>query len=162
MPTNPLLVILYTSPNLNRQYQNGQNTNQNQKKNVCPFYTVFQVLEVLLIKICKIQPLDLLFLFVYSSFYINRYHFSQTFKTSFSIIWNKDFYHKFSFFNRVTQTPQPLKRPKSAKHDKWFLSMFHHEADFVQRRKSATHHLFISYSRNLYIIIYIHKLYIIS
>ena len=108
MPTNPLLVILYTSPNLNRQYQNGQNTNQNQKKNVCPFYTVFQVLEVLLIKICKIQPLDLLFLVIFISFYINRYHFSQIFKTSFSIIWKKDFCHKFSFFNRVTQTPTPL------------------------------------------------------
>ena len=86
MPTNPLLVILYTSPNLNRQYQNGQNTNQNQKKNACPFYTVFQVLEVLLIKICKIQPLDLLFLVIFISFYINRYHISPVLKTSFSII----------------------------------------------------------------------------
>ena len=31
-------------------------------KNTCPFYNVFQVLKVLLIKICKIQPPDLYFL----------------------------------------------------------------------------------------------------
>ena len=31
-------------------------------KNTGPFYIVFQVLKVLLIKICKIQPSDLLFL----------------------------------------------------------------------------------------------------
>ena len=30
-------------------------------KNTCPFYIVFQVLKVLLIKICKKQPLNLLF-----------------------------------------------------------------------------------------------------
>ena len=39
------------------------------------FYIVFQVLKVLLIKICKIQSLDLLFLFVFISFSISRYHF---------------------------------------------------------------------------------------
>ena len=97
MPTNPLLVILYTSPNLNRQYQNGQNTNQNQKKNVCPFYTVFQVLEVLLIKICKIQPLDLLFLVILISFYINRYHFSQIFKLHSALSERKIFVTNFPF-----------------------------------------------------------------
>ena len=41
------------------------------------FYNVFQVFKVLLIKICKIQPADLLFLFVFISFYISMYHFSQ-------------------------------------------------------------------------------------
>ena len=69
------------------------------------FYIVFQVLKVLLIKICKIQPLDLLFLVAFISFYISRYHFSQVFRTSFNIIWKKDFRHKFSFFNRFTQAP---------------------------------------------------------
>ena len=69
------------------------------------FYIVFQVLKVLLIKICKIQSLDLLFLVVFISFYISRYHFSQVFRTSFNIIWKKDFRHKFSFFNGFTQTP---------------------------------------------------------
>ena len=37
------------------------------------FFTVFQVLKVPLIKICKIQPLDLLFIVAFISFYINRY-----------------------------------------------------------------------------------------
>ena len=70
------------------------------------FYIVFQVLKVLFIKICKIQSLDLLFLVVFISFYISRYHFSQVFRTSFNIIWKKDFRHKFSFFNGFTQ-PHP-------------------------------------------------------
>ena len=33
--------------------------------------------------------------------------------------------------------------------------MLPHEGDFAQHRKSVAHHLFISYLRNLYIIIYI-------
>ena len=52
-------------PVLNGQNQDGWNTNQNQMKNMSPSYFVFQVLKVLLIKICKMQPLggrDLLFL----------------------------------------------------------------------------------------------------
>ena len=64
------------------------------------FYIVFQVLKVLLIKICKIQSLDLLFLVVFISFYISRYHFSQVFRTSFNIIWKKIFltiFHCFAF-----------------------------------------------------------------
>ena len=62
-----------TPPVLKGQYQDGQNTNQNQKKNTCRFYIVFQVLKVLLIKICKIQSLDLLFIVVFNlllSFYL--------------------------------------------------------------------------------------------
>ena len=51
------------------------------------FYIVSQVLKVLLIKICKIQSLDLLFLFVFISFYISWYHFSQVFRTSFNNIY---------------------------------------------------------------------------
>ena len=125
MPTNPLLVILYASSNLNRQYQNGQNTKQNHKKNACLFYTVFQVLEVLLIKICKIQALGLLFLFfnVFMSFYIGRYHFSQILKTSFSIICRKDSCHKFFFFNRFIKTPHPLNGQNLLQHGKSFLLM---------------------------------------
>ena len=37
---------------LNRQYQVGWNTKQNEMKNSCLFYSVFQVLKVLL----KVQP----------------------------------------------------------------------------------------------------------
>ena len=62
------------------------------------FDFVFEVLKVLPIKICKIQSLDLLFLADFISFYISRYHFSQVLRTSFNIIWKKDFCHKFSFF----------------------------------------------------------------
>ena len=68
------------------------------------FYIVFQVLKVLLIKICKIQSLDLLFLVIFVRFYINRYHFSQVSRTSFNIIWKKDFRHKFSFFSRLKRS----------------------------------------------------------
>ena len=71
-------------------------------------YALFQVLKLLLIKICKIQLLDLLFLVVFISFYISRYHFSQILRTSFNNIWKKDFCHEFSFFIKFTQTPQPL------------------------------------------------------
>ena len=53
-----------TPPVLNRQYQDGWNTKQKQMKNTHPLYTVFEVLKVLLIIICKMQPLDLLFLVV--------------------------------------------------------------------------------------------------
>ena len=56
------------------------------KRKMQAVYTVFYVLEVLLIKICKIQALDLLFIIVFISFSISKYHFSQIFKTSFSII----------------------------------------------------------------------------
>ena len=65
---------------------------------------VFQVLNVLLIKIRNTQLLDLLFPVVF----INRYHFSQIFRTSLNIILKKDFRHKFSFFNGFTQTSHPL------------------------------------------------------
>ena len=51
---------LHHPPVLNGQYQNGQNTNQNQMKNTCPFHIVFQVLKVRPTKVCKIEP-DLLF-----------------------------------------------------------------------------------------------------
>ena len=70
------------------------------------FYIVFQVLKVFLIKISKIQPLDLVFLDVILSFYISRYHFAQTFRTSFNIIWKKkkEFCDKFSFFNGFSQS----------------------------------------------------------
>ena len=47
-------------------------------KNTCPFYIVFQVLKMRLIKICKKEPPDLLFLVAFIiSFYCSRYRFSQ-------------------------------------------------------------------------------------
>ena len=92
----------------NGQYQDGQNTNQNQMKNICLFYIAFQVLKERLIKICKAELSDLLFLVVFISFYISRYHFSQIFRTSFSIISKKDFLHKFSFLMDSLKDPTPL------------------------------------------------------
>ena len=73
--------VLFLTDNIDRD---GQNTNQNQMKNTFPFYTVFQVLKVLLGKICNIQLPDHFIVFI--SFYISRYHFSQIFRTSFNII----------------------------------------------------------------------------
>ena len=64
---------------------------------------------------------DLLLLFLLFSlaFKFSKYHFSQMFRTSFNIIWKKDFGHNFSFFNEFTQVPPPAPslRPKSAKLD---------------------------------------------
>ena len=34
-------------------------------KNTCPFYILFQVLKIRLIKICKTEPPDLLFIVVF-------------------------------------------------------------------------------------------------
>ena len=82
-------------------------TKSNKKYMLFLHYIIFQVLKVLLIKIFKVQPPDLLFIIVFITFYISRYHFSQSFRTSFNIIRKKDFRHKFSFFNRFTQTPSP-------------------------------------------------------
>ena len=75
-----------------------------------------------LIKICKTQTPDLYLLgIVCITFYISKNYFWQTFRTSFNIIWKKDFCHKFYFFNGFTQTSHL--RPKSAQRDKSFLSM---------------------------------------
>ena len=74
-------------------------------KNTCPFYIVFQVLKVHLEKICKIEPPDLLFLVVFISFYISRYHFHK-FLEPHSISSVKKIFVT-NFFNRFTQTPPP-------------------------------------------------------
>ena len=96
-PPSPLQNL----PAVNRQCQNGQDTNQNQMKNTCPFHIVFQILKA---RLCKIEPPYLLFLAVFISFYIIRYHFSQIFRTSLNIISKKDFRHEFSFY-RIHSKP---------------------------------------------------------
>ena len=68
---------------------------------------VFKVLKVLIIKICKIVPPDLLFLVAFISCYIKRYHFSQIIRNSFHFICIKDFRHKFSLMDSL-KTPHPL------------------------------------------------------
>ena len=61
---------------------------------------------ILMTKICMKSHQIFYFLFIFISFYISIYHFSQNFRTSFNTC-QKDFCHKVSFFNRVTQTPTP-------------------------------------------------------
>ena len=81
--------------------------NQNEMKNKCPFYIVFQVLKVCLLKTCKIEPPNVLFVVVFISFYISRYNYWQLFRTSFNIICKKDFCHEF-IFKQIHSTPRPL------------------------------------------------------
>ena len=109
------------SPALNGQYQDEWNTKQNRMKNTPPFYIVFQVLQVILINICRISHQIFYFLLFYVSFDISRHYFLQIIRTSYIIIWKKDFCHKLSFFNWFAQTPAPPYRPKSAKRDKDFF-----------------------------------------
>ena len=61
---------------------------------------------ILMIKICMISHQIFYFLlFIFVSFYISRYHFSQIFKTSFNI-WQK-------FFLMDSLKPPPLPYPPS-------------------------------------------------
>ena len=81
-------------------------------KNTCSFYIVFQVLKVFLIKICKIQPLDLLFLVAFISFYISRYHFSQLHST---LSEKKIFVTNFPFLTDSPKVPTPLQLKRVTK-----------------------------------------------
>ena len=102
-------------------------------KNTPPVYILSQVLQVTLIDICKISHQIFYFLLVYVNFYIIRHNFSQIIRTSFIIIWKKDFCHKFFFFSRFTQTSAPPERPKSAKRDKCFLSILPYSIFFQNK-----------------------------
>ena len=78
------------------------------------FYIVFQVFKVFLIKICKMQPPDILVLFVFISFYISRYHFSQIWRTSFDNIWKKmlsSWIFLFKGFAQTSHRPTPPNPP---------------------------------------------------
>ena len=72
------------------------------------FTLYFNFLKVIIIKLCKIQPPDLLFLVVFISFYISMYHFSQFFRTSFIKILKKDFRPNFPFLKDSLKPPTPL------------------------------------------------------
>ena len=73
-------------------------------------FILFEGLKVLLLIICKMQPLNLLFLLdlFHVRFYISRYHFSLVFRALYSVIWKKYFRYKFSFFNGFTHPPTSL------------------------------------------------------
>ena len=128
-PTPPHPLSLLLRDNVKRQ--DRWNTNQNQMKNASPFHIVFQVLKVLLIKLCKIQSPDFLLLVVFISFYISRYYFSQLFRTSFNITYLKKrfFVTNFLFLNGFTHshnphpTPHPLNDEDSLSMGESFLSM---------------------------------------
>ena len=70
------------------------------------FGLVLQALKVCLIKICRIEPPDLLFL-VSTSFYISRLHVSQIFETSFRIICKKKRFLSLTFFFNGFPQPPP-------------------------------------------------------
>ena len=108
-----------------------------------PFYIIFQVLKVLLMKIWKIQPSDFLFLVVVISFYITRHYFSELFRASFNIIWKSDFIMNFPFLTDSSH-PSPLLKPsKSAKHHERFLLMLPYKAVMFFIIKSITRSLII-------------------
>ena len=65
------------------------------------------ILKVLLRKICKTQPPDRLFLVVFISLYISRYHFSQIFRTSSTLSEKKLFVTNFPFLIDSLRPPTP-------------------------------------------------------
>ena len=71
-------------------------------------------------KNCQIQSVDLLFLVVFTSFYISKFLELQS--TLSEKNKKKDFHRKVSFFNGFTQTLTPP-TPKSGKPHKNFLLM---------------------------------------
>ena len=71
-------------------------------------YIVFQVLKVLLKNICKIQSLDLLFLVVFISFYISRYHIFHRFLELHSTLSEKKIFVKDFSFLTDSLKPSPL------------------------------------------------------
>ena len=74
-----------------------------------PFLHCMSSCEViLLIKICKIQLPDPLFLVIFISYYISRYHFSQIFRTSFNINQKKIFFTNFPIFMDSLEPPHAL------------------------------------------------------
>ena len=84
---------------------------QNHEKYVHLLYCsyIFQVLNIHLLKTCKIEPPDILLFVVFISFYVSRYHFSQFFRTSLNVISKKDFRHNFSFLmDSFSNLPTPL------------------------------------------------------
>ena len=62
------LYISFCEPPLKVRFFSEPTNPPNQMKNTCPFYMLFQVLKLLLVKIFKMQPPDFLFLVVFISF----------------------------------------------------------------------------------------------
>ena len=88
-------------------------------KNIRPFYILFQVLKVLLIKKNLRYNRQIFYsLLFYISFYISEYHlqnFIQHYQKKRIFVTN------FPFLTDSLKHPQPSKRSKSAKCDKFFV-----------------------------------------
>ena len=94
-------------------------------KNTFPFYILFKVLKVPLIKICKIQPPHLLFLvvFVLLAFTSADIIFHK-FLELHSTLSEKNFITSFPFLTDSLKPPTPLTtKIHKTKRDKSFLSM---------------------------------------
>ena len=115
-------------------------------KNSCPFYIIFQVLKVLLIKICMIEPPDLLFSIAFISFYISRYHFFHKFLELHSTLSEKSiFIMNFPFLFRFTETlPHPLNGQNPLSMTKAFCPCSLMLS--CQEGKQKSHHIFQSFS----------------
>ena len=112
-------------------------------KNACPFYMVFYILKILLIKILKIQLPDLFIYCCFYCFYISRYHFSQFFRTSININWKKDFCQKLSNgFAQPPLAPHPLNDQNQLCVTKAFCRRsFNQKWDLQKKMKKANMHI---------------------
>ena len=78
-------------------------------KKTCSIYISFQVLNIYVINICKIEPLDLLFLVVFISFYISRYIiFHKCLELHSILSVKKIFVNEFSFLTDSLKLPHSL------------------------------------------------------
>ena len=88
----------------NGQYQNRQNTNQNQMKNIYPFYIVFQWWKF--VRYSHQIFYFLLFLLAFTSTDVISV-FSYIFRTSFNIMWKNIFVTNFPFLIDSFKAPTP-------------------------------------------------------
>ena len=100
-------------------------------KNACPFYNVLKVLNIYLLKICKIEPPDLLFLFIFIRFYISWYIIFDKFLELHSILSAKKVFIKYFLFLTDSLKP-PRPRPPSTPSAKCDESFFVDAPSLVQ------------------------------
>ena len=76
-------------------------------KDTCPFYIVFQAFKVLLIKLLRYRHYTFYFLLLLLDFKSTDIIFDKFLELHSTLFEKKDFSHRFSFFNRITQSPPP-------------------------------------------------------
>ena len=77
-------------------------------KNRCHFYILFQVLNMHLWKICKIEPHQILYFLLFLLAYIRTYTIFHKFLELHSILSVKKIFVTDFLFNGSTQNPHPL------------------------------------------------------